>query len=81
MSIDTANHAPVLRVAWAAHKGAGHDTGENAEAFMKLLLPAGSFVMSDRDPDIILFMSGGSGEESHLADAARASGYVTQYKR
>ncbi len=60
MSIDTANHAPVLRVAWAAHKGAGHDTGENAEAFMKQLLPAGSFVMSDRDPDIILFMSGGS---------------------
>ena len=60
MNIETANHAPVLRVAWVAHKGAGHDTGQNAEAFMKQLLPADSFVMSDREPDIILFMSGGS---------------------
>ncbi|MCU0365763.1 MAG: hypothetical protein MUC30_00950, partial [Bacteroidales bacterium] len=60
MSIETADHAPVLRVAWAAHKGAGQDTGEHAEAFIKQLLPAGSFVMSDREPDIILFMSGGS---------------------
>jgi L-fucose isomerase-like protein len=50
----------VLGIAWVAHKGAGADTGNKAEEFIKQLLPPEAFVMTDRLPDIILFMSGGS---------------------
>ena len=50
----------IIGVAWAAHKGAGTETGSNAEKFMQQLLPSNSFRMTDQQPDIILFMSGGS---------------------
>jgi hypothetical protein len=50
----------VINVAWAAHKGAGTDTGMNAEKIIQQLLPPDSFRMTDQQPDIILFMSGGS---------------------
>ena len=50
----------VINVAWAAHKGAGTETGNNAEKFMQQLLLPGTFMMIDQRPDIILFMSGGS---------------------
>ncbi len=50
----------VINVAWAAHKGAGADTGSKAEKFMQQMLPPHSFRMTDLHPDIIIFMSGGS---------------------
>jgi L-fucose isomerase-like protein len=50
----------VINVAWAAHKAADADTGSKAEEFMQQLLPQGAFMMTDQQPDIILFMSGGS---------------------
>jgi len=50
----------VINIAWAAHKGAGADTGSKAEEFMQHMLPPGAFRMTDQQPDIILFMSGGS---------------------
>jgi L-fucose isomerase-like protein len=49
-----------IRVAWVAHMGAGADTGNQAAKFMKQLLPPDAFMMTDQQPDIILFMSGGS---------------------
>lgn len=49
-----------LRVAWTAHRGAAASTGEAAEAFMKRLMPQDDFVIADSNPDVILFMSGGS---------------------
>ena len=49
-----------LHVAWVAHRGAPIDTGRNAEEFMKTLISADAFLMRDEQPDIILFMSGGS---------------------
>lgn len=49
-----------LNVAWAAHRGAATDTAASAEELAKRLLPAGAFIMTDSQPDIILFMSGGS---------------------
>jgi L-fucose isomerase-like protein len=49
-----------LRVSWAAHSGAGPDTHEKAEEYIRRLLPENSYVMTDEQPDIILFMSGGS---------------------
>lgn len=58
--IESGGHLPVVRVVWVAHAGASPDTGKKAEEFMKQLLPANTFVMSDSEPDIILFMSGGS---------------------
>ena len=57
---ETTDRGSVINVAWAAHKGAGTDTGSNAEKFMQQLLPGISFRMTDQQPDIILFMSGGS---------------------
>jgi L-fucose isomerase-like protein len=58
-----------LGVAWAAHKGAGGDTGTRAEEFMRQLMPPDTYVMTDRQPDIILFMSGGSERKAiSLAD-------------
>lgn len=51
---------PALNIAWAAHKGAGPDTGEKAMTFMGQFLAPGSFEMTSQSPDIILFMSGGS---------------------
>jgi len=50
----------VLRVAWAAHAGASAETGDKAVEFMKQLLPADAFLMTEQKPDVILFMSGGS---------------------
>jgi L-fucose isomerase-like protein len=50
----------VINVAWTAHKGAGPETAGNAEKLMQQLLPPNSFRMTDQQPDIILFMSGGS---------------------
>ncbi|MBE0666587.1 MAG: hypothetical protein IH593_02840, partial [Bacteroidales bacterium] len=49
-----------LRIAWAAHAGAGAGSGARAEEFMMQLLPVDTFVMTDQEPDVILFMSGGS---------------------
>src|SRR5665647_736778 len=57
---DAADQRSVINVAWAAHKGAGTETGINAERFMQQMLPQGTFMMTDQQPDIILFMSGGS---------------------
>jgi len=54
------NTGYVLNVAWAAHSGAEPDTAVRAEEFAGRLMPPGTFVMTDRQPDIILFMSGGS---------------------
>jgi len=51
---------PLLNIAWAAHKGCGTETGEEALAFMQKFLDLGSFAMTGEAPDIILFMSGGS---------------------
>lgn len=55
-----ANRKYLMNAAWAAHSGAGPDTAAGAEEFMRGLLPSGSFVMTDNQPDVILFMSGGS---------------------
>jgi L-fucose isomerase-like protein len=57
---DAADQRSVISVAWAAHKGAETDTGSNAEKFMQQMLPQDSFMITDQQPDIILFMSGGS---------------------
>ncbi len=56
----TENSPAAVRVAWVAHGGAGPETGTAAETFMRQVMPAGSFQMTSREPDIILFMSGGS---------------------
>lgn len=50
----------VLRITWVAHGGAGPETGAEALRFMQDLLPQNRFTMADSQPDIILFMSGGS---------------------
>jgi L-fucose isomerase-like protein len=50
----------VLRVAWAAHKNAKSDIGDEAEKFMLTLLSREAFIMTDHNPDIIIFMTGGS---------------------
>ncbi|MRS03089.1 hypothetical protein EG832_07690, partial [bacterium] len=60
----------VLKVAWAAHSGSGEDTGAEAEKIMHRLLPPEAFIMTDGDPDIILFMSGGS--ERRAIDLTKA---------
>jgi L-fucose isomerase-like protein len=58
-----------LRVSWAAHTGTRPDTGSKVEEFMQRLLPENSFFMTDVQPDIILFMSGGSERKAiSLAD-------------
>jgi hypothetical protein len=57
---DTGLEQYMIRIAWTAHRGAPTDTGAQAEDVMHRLLPAGSFVMTESQPDIILFMSGGS---------------------
>lgn len=57
---DRDNRQELLRISWAAHSGAGPETGKKAEEFIRRLLPAHSFIMTDKHPDIILFMSGGS---------------------
>jgi L-fucose isomerase-like protein len=62
----------VLRVSWAAHRGAAADTAAEAEKFMGSLLPDGTFTMTESHPDVILFMSGGSERRAiELADPAR----------
>lgn len=58
--IHMADQGHVINIAWAAHQGTGPDTATNAGKFMQQFLPSDSFVMTDRQPDIILFMSGGS---------------------
>jgi len=57
---DRDNRKELLRISWAAHSGAGPETGNKAEEFIRRLLPVHSFIMTDNHPDIILFMSGGS---------------------
>ncbi len=37
----------VIRVAWAAHRGAGENAGDEAEEFMLRLLPKEAFEMTD----------------------------------
>jgi L-fucose isomerase-like protein len=60
----------ILKISWVAHKGAGADTGIRAEEFMRQLMPPDTFVMTNRQPDIILFMSGGSERKAiSLADS------------
>ncbi len=54
----------ILKVGWAAHRDTGQETGENALRFMQQLLPSETFEISDRQPDIILFMSGGSEQKA-----------------
>jgi len=49
-----------LNVAWTANKGADSNTGENAKKYLQQFLPADAFVLTDQQPDVILFMSGGS---------------------
>jgi len=62
----------LLRVAWAAHRGADEKTGAMAGEFMRGMLSRESFVMTDERPDIILFMSGGSERKAiELADPDR----------
>ncbi|MHC1731843.1 MAG: hypothetical protein AB9888_07440 [Bacteroidales bacterium] len=59
-------------IAWAAHRGAGPDTAARAEELLNSMQLPGSFRMTDRQPDIILFMSGGSERRAlELADPAR----------
>jgi L-fucose isomerase-like protein len=62
----------ILRVAWAAHRGADEKTGARAEELIRGMLSRESFVMTDERPDIILFMSGGSERRAiELADPNR----------
>lgn len=49
-----------LNVVWVAHKGADAETGQRAEQIMQQWLPVDAFVFTDQQPDIVLFMSGGS---------------------
>jgi len=59
-------------IAWAAHRGASPDTAAMAEDLMNSLLSPGAFRMTDIQPDIILFMSGGSERRAlELADTSR----------
>jgi len=69
---DTGLEQYMVRIAWTAHRGAPTDTGAQAEDIMQRLLPAGSFVMTASQPDIILFMSGGSERRAiELSDPER----------
>ena len=62
----------VLRVSWAAHRGAAETTAAEAEVYMQKLLPREAFVMVDKQPDVILLMSGGSERRAiELADPER----------
>lgn len=64
--------AYVLRAAWTAHRGATGTAGGEAEAYLGRLLPRHQFTMTDSNPDIILFMSGGSERRAiELSDPAR----------
>ena len=66
------NAGYVLNVAWAAHRGAVQDTAAKAEEFVGRLMSPGTFLMTDRQPDIILFMSGGSERRAiELAEPGR----------
>ena len=66
------NNEYVPGIAWAAHRGASPDTAARAEELMNSLLPPGQFRMTDSQPDIILFMSGGSERRAlELADPER----------
>jgi L-fucose isomerase-like protein len=58
--VSDAGNTNAIRVAWAAHKGTGRDTGKQAAEFIRQWLDPDAFEMTDRHPDIILFMSGGS---------------------
>lgn len=49
-----------MSISWVAHKGAGAEMSAKALQFIRQLLPPGTFELTDRQPDIILFMSGGS---------------------
>ncbi|HAX93042.1 MAG TPA: hypothetical protein DCY25_03680, partial [Bacteroidales bacterium] len=66
------NDEYVPGIAWAAHRGASPDTAARAEGLMNRILSPGAFRMTDRQPDIILFMSGGSERRAlELADPSR----------
>jgi L-fucose isomerase-like protein len=66
------NNEYIPGIAWAAHRGASRDTDARAEELMNSLLLPGQFRMTDRQPDIILFMSGGSERRAlELADPER----------
>ena len=57
---DASDQRSVINVAWAAHSGAGTETAVSAEKFMQQLLSPDFFRMNEHQPDIIIFMSGGS---------------------
>jgi L-fucose isomerase-like protein len=62
----------VMRAAWTAHRGALDTAGAEAAEYLGRLLPGQKFTMTDRSPDIILFMSGGSERRAiELSDPAR----------
>jgi len=66
------NDEYVPGIAWAAHRGASPDTAVRAEDLMNSLLTPGAFIMTDIQPDIVLFMSGGSERRAlELADPSR----------
>ncbi|MCU0457919.1 MAG: hypothetical protein MUE37_02365 [Bacteroidales bacterium] len=50
----------ILRVAWTAHRGAMATAPAEAEEYLRLLIPGVKYIITDRRPDVILFMSGGS---------------------
>lgn len=62
----------VLRVSWAAHRGAVATAREEAEGYLRQLLPGVNYTMTDCSPDVILFLSGGSERRAlELSDPAR----------
>jgi L-fucose isomerase-like protein len=62
----------VLRIAWVAHRGAGEEAGAEASRIILQLVPKEHFIVADSQPDIILFMSGGSERRAiELADPGR----------
>ena len=67
-----AEEAYVLRIAWSAHRGASPSTSADAGKRIRDLLMPESFVITDTNPDIILFMSGGSERRAiELADPGK----------
>ncbi len=59
----------VIRIAWAAHRGAPASTAADAEMQIRHFLAPEDFVITNTFPDIILFMSGGSERRAiELAD-------------
>jgi len=62
----------VVRVAWAAHRGAPASTAAEAEMQIRHFLAPDDFIITGTRPDIILFMSGGSERRAiELADQGK----------